>query len=625
MRKYLVLVTVCISSIISYSQNVGIGTPNPQNKLHVAGGFRLDTLTGVNGAGLLRHDANGVVYGIKFSGNVTDVLRGDGTFGSGGAGSVGWLLTGNSGTNPVTNFIGTTDDKPLSFRLNNIPAGQLNQLTNNYGIGLGSMFSITTGTQNVGFGRWALLSNTTGSYNTSIGHDALSRNTTGTSNTAVGNWGLLLNTTGQRNTAVGDNALSRNTVGNDNTAVGYFALLQNVGEIGMLGFEYGFKNTAVGSFALSANTRGIDNTATGYNALALNTIGSQNAAFGSNALKNNQSSSNSAFGGGSLLSNTTGGSNSALGTNSLRFNTTGDFNTAIGYHSLFSNTDNENTAVGAYSLASNTTGSSNTAVGYKALAQNTVSGANTAMGESALEKNTGPFNSAFGLRALWDNNSGSYNSALGYEALGRNTTGIFNTAMGVAALDQNLTGDHNIAIGSFSGTTSSFNNTVSIGNDGWLNGFSNQVFIGNASTIWIGGWKPWSVFSDARLKSDIKEDVHGLDFIMRLRPVSYNQTVEQMTNTTGNKSTKDFPGKYDADKIRMSGFMAQEVEQAAKEVNYHFTGISKVKSVNEVYSMSYESFVIPLVKAVQEQQAIIEKQQKQIDDLLKRIIAWEKK
>ncbi|MBL7929494.1 MAG: hypothetical protein JNL47_08530, partial [Bacteroidia bacterium] len=30
-----------------------------------------------------------------------------------------WSLTGNAGTNPATNFIGTTDNKALKFRTNN--------------------------------------------------------------------------------------------------------------------------------------------------------------------------------------------------------------------------------------------------------------------------------------------------------------------------------------------------------------------------------------------------------------------------------------------------------------------------------------------------------------------------
>ena len=34
-----------------------------------------------------------------------------------------WLLTGNAGTNPSTNFVGTKDGKALAFRTNNQPSG----------------------------------------------------------------------------------------------------------------------------------------------------------------------------------------------------------------------------------------------------------------------------------------------------------------------------------------------------------------------------------------------------------------------------------------------------------------------------------------------------------------------
>lgn len=40
-----------------------------------------------------------------------------------GASGNGWSITGNAGTNPATNFIGTTDAKPLVLRVNNIRAG----------------------------------------------------------------------------------------------------------------------------------------------------------------------------------------------------------------------------------------------------------------------------------------------------------------------------------------------------------------------------------------------------------------------------------------------------------------------------------------------------------------------
>ena len=109
-RTSLLAMMALLFSINLFSQNVGIGTANPLNKLHVAGGFRLDTLTGVNGSGLLKHDANGVVYGIKFTGVTADVLRGDGSFGPPPSGPAGWFLNGNAGTNPLTQFLGTTDN-----------------------------------------------------------------------------------------------------------------------------------------------------------------------------------------------------------------------------------------------------------------------------------------------------------------------------------------------------------------------------------------------------------------------------------------------------------------------------------------------------------------------------------
>jgi len=49
-----------------------------------------------------------------------------------------------------------------------------------------------------------------------------------------------------------------------------------------------------------------------------------------------------------------------------------------------------------------------------------------------------------------------------------------------------------------------------------------------------------------------------------------------------------------------TGFVAQEVEQAAKELNYEFSGVDAPKNENDVYGLRYAEFVVPLVKAVQE-------------------------
>lgn len=47
-----------------------------------------------------------------------------------------WSTTGNSGTSPSTNFIGTTDDKPLVFKLNNQQTFKLEGQSINIGSGI---------------------------------------------------------------------------------------------------------------------------------------------------------------------------------------------------------------------------------------------------------------------------------------------------------------------------------------------------------------------------------------------------------------------------------------------------------------------------------------------------------
>jgi len=116
MKKHFFFMAICLYAIAAKAQNVGVGTSNPLNKLHVAGGLRVDTLVGVNGSGIVTHNANGVIYGLKFSGNINDVLRGDGTFGStsGGSGTNYWSAIGSNIYNNNSGNVGVGTTAPQS-------------------------------------------------------------------------------------------------------------------------------------------------------------------------------------------------------------------------------------------------------------------------------------------------------------------------------------------------------------------------------------------------------------------------------------------------------------------------------------------------------------------------------
>ena len=481
-----------------------------------------------------------------------------------------WDVTGNELTDPAINFLGTIDEQPLRFRVNNLWAGEIHPTSGNVFLGLG-----------------AGEANTIGHSNTAIGINALFSNNEGLKNTAIGGFALHLNTTGSYNTANGQIALYNNNIGVGNTANGYGSLFSN---------SSGNSNTATGGNALYSNTTGNSNVANGNLSLYSNTAGGNNTANGSMA----------------LYSNTLGHDNTANGLKALHNNTYGFYNTANGSTALYNNT------IGIY----------NTANGFAALLNNTSGSYNTANGSETLNYNTtGIYNTANGSYALYYNATGSNNTANGYVALFNNSTGSNNTANGYEALSNNRTGNKNIAIGYNSGVALNYtnlSNTISIGNDGsFLNKASNQVIIGNSSTVFIGGKVNWGTVSDARIKTDVQEDVKGLDFILKLRPVTYHISNAAINAITKTKDSTNFEGKYDGEKIKYTGFLAQEVEQAAKAANYQFSGYDTPKSDLDLYKIKYAEFVVPLVKAVQEQQIIIEELKKKLEFQEKRLAALE--
>jgi trimeric autotransporter adhesin len=583
------------------------------------------------------------------------------------------LTAGNNGTNAATHLLGTTDSQALVLRPNNIAQMQIpntgnvglgtpapsvklqlaggDAIINGLTVGRGNGAIAT----NIAVGDQALFSNTTGESNTAQGWRVLYNNTTGSQNTGSGRYALHYNTTGSNNTALGfqafktgatfsnSTALGANTVITENNQVtlgdagitslyckgAYAATTASapnmyvnasgqimrstappVGGAGWLptgnsgtidgtnfigttdnvplnimvnsqkaGRIDHFKfNTFYGYQAGNANTSGIINSANGYQALFSNTTGYENTANGVTA----------------LYSNISGNYNTANGAYSLFYNTTGGSNTAHGYRALYSNTSaSQNTAYGAKSLLFNTMGSDNTATGFKALYYNTTGNENTANGVYTLFRNTtGYDNTAFGMNALYWNTEGVANTAIGSSALFSNTTGSNNTALGFDA--GAATGDLTNATALGSGAVVNNSNTVRIGNQ-------NVTVVESAGGFWTT--------SDGRFKTNITEDVKGLEFIKLLRPVVYNfdankfetfitqnypDSIKSRRKEMMNKSTSKLSS------IRQTGFIAQEVAMAAKKSGYDFNGVHAPDNPTDNYSISYEKLVVPLVKAVQE-------------------------
>ena len=107
-------------------------------------------------------------------------------------------------------------------------------------------------------------------------------------------------------------------------------------------------------------------------------------------------------------------------------------------------------------------------------------------------------------------------------------------------------------------------------------------------------------FSDERIKANIKQDVPGLAFINLLKPVTYNFDLSKEEQVFKRKDAADWKEKYDIQKIKFTGFLAQEVEAAAKKINYDFSGVDRPANDKDVYGLRYSDFVVPLVMAVQE-------------------------
>jgi len=432
--------------------------------------------------------------------------------------NIGWSLTGNSGTIDDTSFLGTTDNVPLNFRVNNEVAGRIES-------------DIATGITALGYQN---LANNTGIYNAAFGYNA-----------------LLENTTGQNNTAVGYSSFRSSLSTSENTALGSHSGYHSTGSA----------NSYLGShsgFGASGESTGSANTAVGNRSLGLIRSGSQNTAIGDFA----------------MFGNTSGNHNTAVGAGALDSNMAGSRNTSVGFFSgrlgATTFTGNDNVYIGNQSGAGNSQGSNNTLIGSQAnvgvnnLVYATAIGSGAVVSQNnsiALGGNTEDTRTNVGINQSNPGFSLHINQILGYGLgiqEGPNTWEILNTSEDLVLLYNNsYRGDFNFVSGVYSS------------------------------------------ISDRRLKSNIQPLDNVLFKVNQLKPSSYTFS-------------------HDENKKQQIGFIAQEVEELFPEFVHYREGTDGKRKQEDLYTMDYSGMSVIAIKAIQEQQLIIE-------DLIKRIVELEEK
>jgi len=151
--------------------------------------------------------------------------------------------------------------------------------------------------------------------------------------------------------------------------------------------------------------------------------------------------------------------------------------------------------------------------------------------------------------------------------------------------------------------------------------YGSTISLGSSSFKWKEVWATNGTIqtSDERDKQNIQPLVVGLNAIMQLKPVSFQWKNQNSRVGTGTSL----------------GFIAQELEQVLPDAVVHVITpqqeIDNAKAAGkgdiqaDVYGVKYAEIVPVLVKAIQDQETLIETQQQTINDLIERLNKLENK
>jgi hypothetical protein len=342
-----------------------------------------------------------------------------------------------------------------------------------------------------------------------------------------------------------------------------------------------------------ANTSGVTSNENGTYATDDFVFGSPQLADNGNTANDNRfffDKSKAAFRAGYAFSNqwddaNVGNSSVALGANTTA---SGSVSTAMGIATTASG--EYSTAIGSSTTASGerstTMGSSTTASGY----------GSTAMGASTTA-------------------SGNFSTAMGHNTTApsyvETAVGRYNTTYTPASATTWNAADRLFVIGNGTGTSARSDAMVVLKNGNTGIGVSAPTYrLQVNGQPAANGYTQFTNYSDARLKTNITDLESSLEKIIALRPISYNynETYLKLYNDTTSLA-----------KVH-KGFIAQEI----KEVFPEMVGTVNIEGT-EYFDLNLSNLPVYTIKAIQEQQAQIEAQQKLINELLQRLEQLENK
>lgn len=412
-RSATLAVLAALFPLLSHAQNVGVDVPAPQQKLDVAGGLRIGNTT------------NGLAGSIRWTGSAFEGHDGF-TWIPLGAGGSFWSTAGNSGTAPATQFIGTTDNVDLRFRIDNTERAVLNT---NGNLGVGTM--APTHKLDVFGGIKA-----TNPAAAPLGSDIIL-------SSPAGDLGIIMNRGNGSGASqqrwdikiTNDNALrfrSQNTTD-------YFAFT-NTGNLGI------GTNTPAAKLHVVGSVRMVDGTQGAGKVMVSDANGTASWASSSTLAPNRITDADN---------DTKVQVEESADEDIIRFDVAGAEVFSMrktGTNSPYFQVGSSSVLIGQ-SISSTVTGNWNAVIGY----------------QSGMNLTTGNKNAYFGDNAGGFNTTGSDNTMIGTVAGQFNNGGSGNTMIGGYAGRNNLTGSFNVFLGHNAGTNETGSNKLYIANSATAN------------------------------------------------------------------------------------------------------------------------------------------------------------